>query len=312
MINDILRVLNKKGIIDSCDCSEYEYYFNNRANINMTLVKKSKKEPLVFIKISLLRDFENIFHKMAIVHKTYPFVVPEPISFFYLDKYRVLVTKYYNLHLLISSSSIHSDEKEKILRNIINHIIQLHLNTKTDYYTFDKQFIYQYLKPMSDKLLSRWKNQELNEMLNSYFKELKKYYGLCFPAIPQHGDLVTYNIGMIEGRIDKIMFVDWDSYAEIHFPTYDLHIFINSYMNFIGEDMYKKSAFSETINILFAEYCKTIGVDLPFAIDMYPICLLLYSSTKADIGIFAGQLSALMRMQRYFAEKNKFILNINK
>lgn len=310
MILSILNALKEKNIIEFHNISDYEYYFNNRANINMFLYDKKNVESLLFLKISDLRDFREIYEKMTMIYNKVPKIIPEPIDFFHIKKFNVLVTKAYKFDLLINKSRLNNNKRKKVVENVVENIKKLQSKTIEKYIEFDENFCKSNIFPKLTKLFNRWQDDELLYEFENYINKLSIYYGMKFPCIPQHGDLVMYNTGLIDGKIDQIFFIDWDSYSEIKLPMYDLLIFVSTFVKFYGEDMYTDSDLNRHINVLFTEYCDALFLDRQFVLDLYPICFLLFASLKADIGIFTGQEFALKEIKQFLLSGRKLIFNV--
>lgn len=311
MIGSILKILKAKDIIKTSNLSDYEYYFNNRANINLFLYSNEEKKSLFFIKISNLRDLKITFDNMKIVYDKLPQIVPEPICFFKLNKYQVLVTKSYDIDLLTSKSYFNIKKRKMLLQNVVDNIKNLQSKTIEGKLKFDEEFCSKTILPKVDSFFKRWKEERLlQQEFKLYIRKLTDYYGMIIPSIPQHGDLAMINTGLIEGKIDKIIFFDWDSYSELKLPIYDLLIFLRSFVSYYNESMYGDSKLNIFFNNIFTDYCNNFGLDRDFAIDLYPICLLLYGSLRfgVDTGIVAGQKKAIIDMKQFFANRNNFIL----
>lgn len=308
MIEHILDILKEKNAVEASDLSDYEYYFNNRANINLFLYSKKEKKPLLFIKMSDLRNFESSFNRMKIIYDLCPRIIPEPVCCFNLNNYSVLVTRAYDINLLISNPGLNDKKIKILLHNIVDNITELHLKTVQGQIQFNDEFCQKSIVPVMDDFFKKWSDDSLLQEFKSYLKRLSGYSGISIPSIPQHGDLVIYNTGFINGRVDNIVFVDWDSYSDITLPVYDILIFLNSFVAFYGKDIYADSEFHNYARGVFNNYCSVIGIDREFAMDLYPLCLLLFAGTKADIGIFSGQESALRRIKRFFVRRDDFFL----
>ena len=277
----------------------------------MFLYSKKEKKNILFIKISDLRDFETIFNKMKIVYDKLPKVVPKPIIFFRLGKHQVLVTKTYDIELLTNKYNFNLRKRIMLLHSVIDNIKDLHLKTRDGHLVFDKGFCLKNILPKVDGFFKRWKEKRLCEQFKLHMNKLSDYYGLVIPSIPQHGDLVMSNTGMIDNKLDKIIFVDWDSYSEIKLPMYDILIFLKSFAECYYSSMYVDNKYiSFIINGVLTNYCDSFELDRNFVIELYPICLLLYAllRSKVDIGVVMGQENAVIEMKRFFGNREKFIL----
>lgn len=303
MIGSILEILKNKNIIESPNFLNYTYSFNNRANINLFLYRKRERKPLLFIKISNLNDLEKTFNNMKMVHSKFPQILPEPICFFKLEKYQVLVMKPYDIELLITKPHFNAKEKMALLNGVIDNIKELQLRTMNGCLKYDENFYQDNILPAMNILFERWRDEKLFRQLKLYMRKLTKYYGITFPFIPQHGDLTVVNIGLIDGRIDKIMFIDWDSYSEVKLPMYDLLIFLESFVDFYGENNNESEITAYIKKEVFSNYCGAIGLDVNFVIDLYGVCRLLVAKSKfVDTGVFVGQEIAFKKLKRVFGD----------
>lgn len=308
MISSILRILKDKNIIESPSVLDYTYSFNNRANINLFIYRKSERKPLFFMKISNLNDFKKTFNNMKMVYSKFPEILPEPICLFQLEKFQVLVMKPYDIELLITKPHFDAKEKMALLNGVIDNIKKLQLNTMNGCLTYDEHFCKDNILPAMNILFERWRDDKLLEQFKLYIGKLTKYYGITFPSIPQHGDLSVVNIGLIDGRIDKMMFIDWDSYSEVKLPMYDLLIFLESFVDFYGENYDNSELTAYIKKEVLSNYCKTVGLDLSFVIDLYGACRLLVAKSKCvDTGVFVGQEIAFGKLRRVFEDNEWFI-----
>ncbi len=140
-------------------------------------------------------------------------------------------------------------------------------------------------------------------------KSMERFFGKTIPVIPQHGDLVFYNIGLREGDIDKAIIIDWDAYGAVDLPMYDLFLFLRSFMNFFEKSLYTKSDLGKFVHDEFLLFCNAFGMDAHLTAEFYPICILLYSRLRAGTGVRTGQINALNDMRNFFNRRNHFFLN---
>ncbi len=178
------------------------------------------------------------------------------------------------------------------------------------YFIFDSNFYEEKILIQANNFFGKWRDVNLLNQFDQHVEKLKKYFGAIIPNIPQHGDLGFYNIALIDGDINRIIFIDWDSYANVNLPMYDPLIFLRSFMKFFKSSTYVKSNLNQYIKEKFSNYCNNFGLNPNFVVDLYPICLILYSGLRTGIGIHVGQENAMMDLKQFFNNQTKFILNI--
>lgn len=308
MIDRLLQTLTDKGVLATADRSRYICAFNNRANINLLLFDRKSREPLLFLKISDLRDFHSTFAMMKRVHAIAPAILPEPLSVFTIDRYTVLVTRAHRLTLLAAAPHLSRSRQRQILEAALQQLAELHGKTRQGTLTLDTGFLIDEIAPLAERLLRQWGDAELTECLQAYLTGLKAGWPLTVPSIPQHGDLVVFNTALADGRVDRLLFIDWDSYAKTRFAACDLVTFLITFSNLYGHGLYMPSHINDGIVGVAATYCSAVGLDRHLLADVYPLSLLYFAGLKLDIGVTSGQAFAHRELKRFFTEREQWIL----
>jgi hypothetical protein len=189
-----------------------------------------------------------------------------------MGNHNALVTRAYDLELLINKRNFAMANRRKLLKKIFETITELQLRTGNGAGTFDRTYCEEKIFPRLDLL-------------------------------------VFYNIGLREGNIEKAIIIDWDLYGAVDLPMYDLFLFLRSFMNFFEGSLYAKSDLGRFVHDGFLQYCNTFGLDARFTVELYPVCILLYSKLRAGTGVRIGQANALNELRNFFNNKDKFLLN---
>jgi hypothetical protein len=311
VLTAILTRLHGDGLVPSSDVGDYAYTVVFRARITVILFTKRTCRPLYAIKISPRHDLESAFQHMKEVYRRTPDVVPEPLGLLTLGNHQLLVTRAYVLTSLEHAFSLHRRNKSLVFNTVLKTLLELNQQSVVSDETFDDVFRQQKLLSLVTEFLQAYGEDEMRQFLHQHIDRMQRYSGSHLPAVPQHGDLTAVNIALINQRSDRVLFLDWDDYATISIPVYDTLTFIRSFVSHHYGSMYSPNKRLCFIKEAFSEFCENIGVKYDLAVDLYPICLILYARLRtpraaATLGV-AG-VKAMTELRRFFEERERFIL----
>jgi len=297
MLEDLLRQLAKRGVLPGADLGHYVPVFNNRANLNLTLFDRKTERRLVFVKLSDLRDFEASFEVLRRIEAVVPGCVPEPLCTLRLGPYQALVTRAYRLELLAGRPRLSAEGQGRVIDRTVDQLLRLHRETRQGTLALDAAFCRGTLAPMAASFLEPWNDAAFSQRLLAYIEALGSE-GLQLPRIPQHGDLGAFNVTLVDGKDERVLFIDWDSYGDSELAGLDLTTFVTAFARLYGGGPDAESATNERLRAATVRYCDGIGLDQAVLERIAPVCWLHFAAVKLDIGVREGQQVAYREIER--------------
>jgi hypothetical protein len=272
LITKIISKLNSARPDLAIDLSDYDICMLSRANLTFVLYDRHSYEPFLFIKISDNGGLRDSFSKTEAAFRLSPTSLPEPIAFFNISRYEVLVTKAYKMHLLGSILFDDRYDVDSFCSTVIRRLIELHNRSTVGEITLSDDYLEShFLKPAASEL-ANWLSPSDLSLLSQYEDLLLlQYSGLSIPAYLQHCDMNIWNIALRDSDHSSPMFLDWDLYGASHFPLLDIttYVFSLNHESNINPDN------------LVQTYCDAMNIDAAMARAFLPFTLLLHSIIKA-------------------------------
>jgi len=310
MISRIIRHLHEDGVLPSGDAGDYSWFMSARSGASFVLHDARDGRPLLFVKISDRRPLKTVFERMRLVRAVAPDVVPEPLSLITFGEFSALVVRAYDICPLKSCPSRTWRAQGGMLRRILEELVVLHTRTREGASEFNREFVEEVLEPEIGYAFQASLTEGLRDALLTHVRGLQRHYGLMIQRVPQHGDMVLGNLALVRGRENGLMILDWDDYAEVKLSVLDLMTLIRSYVGFRHAGMFDSRGSSTYVSELLQSYCRKMEINAALAVDLYPICLLVYARLRASSGI--GGPGAYDRVtseiEKFLSGRSTFIL----
>ena len=301
MIDRIITRLAEEGVLPSADPERYLWACNNRANINVLLFERAGGELRVFAKLSDKQDFGQVFERMRQVYRAGLEILPEPLSCFVVEDFSVLVTRAHRLRLLSDRRKLSRAQQSTLLETVTRAITQLHAATRDGTLVLDYAYFRELAEDTAPRFFRQWADHALEQKFRRHLAGLVERGAITSPRIPQHGDLVTFNTGLVEGRVEYPMIIDWDGYGESDLPSLDVTTFLLSFAGAYGLEFYGGGDYRGEFAGLIDSYCRGTGQDPHYVRELIPLCLLYSVRRKLEVGEQAWQRQAYREMQAFFA-----------
>lgn len=288
MIAIIANILYELGLIDNSRAS-LPYYVRLLGNLNFIVF--INKECFYQVKFSNCQSLTNEFNALNEVYSIMPRNIPRPIACINSAGYQVMVCEGVDHVPLNKSTAL--NYMPLIIGQIKNY---LDVTTKSS--NMNNVSHNHYMAAMlaadaiSDKGL-RDKYRQRIEQLRSILDKL--------PSIKQHGDFAINNFGVKDG---SLIFFDWEDYARITIPGFDITILMLSLEDFDLEVFQKliyqpKSMVSQIIQ----HFCYTTDIKVEDYADLVPLYLLYFLHLKEKYGYGANIISRIEGLlYQYFSK----------
>lgn len=311
MIQTVVAALSRAGLLSSADPDAYRAIFVFRARVTVLLYDRRRLTPLYAVKISREETLSASFARMKRIYNMLPKAIPEPIGLLNVDTWQLQVTKAWHLDMLEHGLRPGARTRSTILEKVLTTLADLQGRSIAGQVEIDASFRDLVVSEISDFVRS-YGDPELGEQLEAHTDRLlNTHAGAVLPVVPQHGDLTMINVGLVEGKPDRVMILDWDDYGELTLAPYDALTFVWSFVNQYFSGLYRMDRRCDFVSVIFSDYCRSMGISSRLAADLFPISIMLYAKLQRRVAEgrrIHGEEIAIAELRRYFASNETFLL----
>jgi len=280
----IQRIIDSVFEQPEFECKKDKYAMNIMVREPILVHVFFNKGASVFIKIATkqinlhsgIQKLRKEYDACLQYSESYPNLLPVPILFKQIDSYDILVTEgirhdFLNLNNIFQTKQNSSNQFQKFLIGKERIIYSANNDLNKNLIAFD-----QALNLLPDYLI---KDIQKISMAHDWNKILG-----TLPVIPQHGDLTINNIGL---AATGLIIFDWEDYALVNIPGFDLSTLLASGCNFdtsklisiIEEDTNKLNGNSFLRPIILG-----LGIEDSQFYDLILINLVIFHQLKSEYG----------------------------
>lgn len=223
------------------------------------------------IKINVTGELTEEYKHLKRLIKLYADYVPYPLDYVEHENVEYMICQAYE-HQVLTPRLVRSNKKVQTLLNqyfmhSITHWKQNKAEMEIDSFTID------ILKSIeNDDLLTdeyRLFMQQLDEKIQTI--------GFQY----QHGDFVLNNVALTG---DSMIIFDWEDYAKVVYPGFDLAIWLHSLYNFQTTKLVNDIKNTTNLDVMIKSYLDALDLSKDEFIKFFPLYLYLFMKLKSQFG----------------------------
>jgi len=244
--------------------------FAARMSGNLGLTFHLPDGAFVLVKVGLMTRLDREYRGLVAAHGAMPLNVPEPLRIAMYDAYQVLVTRGVAHEVLLPLQSAAA-------MNTFEHGIEMFLDTSAR--AFRRTGRGTSWDRLDDALVQAgsmvaWPGRQ------AYGQRIRRYADTLAPIL-QHGDFAANNIGVHDGTL---IFFDWEDFAEIDLPGFDLAVLLLSLSDFSFARIVAALRTASLQARIVHRGCALWNIAAPDFLYLFPAYAALYIETKSRLG----------------------------